>query len=70
MCNLSQGIREEARKEGLIAGRAEGQMKERIHNTILNVKNLMKSLNLDVDKALEALNISEDLRPIVKERLS
>ena len=66
MCNLSQSILDEGLAKGRIEGIAEGEMKERV----LNVKNLMKSLNMDVDKALEILDISDDLRPIVKEKLS
>lgn len=74
MCNLSQSILDEGIAEGLakglaegrIEGIAEGEMKERV----LNVKSLMKALKIDVDKALEILDISDDLRPIVKEKLS
>ena len=70
MCNLSQGIRNEARAEGLAKGRAEGLTEGEMKERILNVKNLMLSLSIDVDKALDLLNISEDLRPTVKEKLS
>ena len=70
MCNLSQGIRNEARAEGLAKGRAEGLTEGAMKERILNVKNLMLSLSIDVDKALDLLNISEDLRPTVKEKLS
>lgn len=62
MCNLSRGFVEE--------GLAIGKREERIHNTILNVKNLMETMHICVDKALELLKISEDLCPIVKEELS
>ncbi len=62
MCNLSQGIKNEGIAEGLAKGKTD--------NTILNVKNLMESLNIDVDKALDILKISDDLRDIVKEKLS
>lgn len=66
MCNLSQGIMNEGLAKGRAEGLAEGEMKERI----LLVKNLMESLNMDIDNALDALKISDDLRPIVKEKLS
>ncbi len=74
MCNLSQGIKNEGIAEGLTKGRAEGRAEGRCEGktdaTILNIKNLMESFNIDVDKALDALKISDDLRPIVKEKLS
>lgn len=69
MCNLSQyhvdrGIikgRIEGRAEGRIEGRAEG----RIEECISSIKNIMKSLKLSRKKAIEVLNVSEDLLPEV-----
>ncbi len=66
VCNLSQVFVDQGRAEGLKKGKAE----ERIHNTILNLKHLMKNANIDVDKAMNMLGIADDLRPIVKEQLS
>lgn len=70
MCNFSQGIMNEGLAKGFAKGRLEGKTEGEMNTTVLNVQNLMESLNMDIDKALDILKISDDLRPIVKEKLS
>ncbi len=65
MCNLSQGIRDEARAEGLAKGRAEGMARGRAKGLSEAVKSLMNSMNLSMDKAMDCLNIAKDIRPAV-----
>ena len=54
MCNLSQGIRDEARAEGLAKGKAEGRAE--------GVMSLMSNMNISMEKAMNYLNITEDIR--------
>ncbi len=73
MCNLSQGIRNEGRMEGLIAGRAEGReeglakgkVEGKAEGLSEAVMSLMHNMDLSMEKALDALNITEDIRPTV-----
>ena len=51
MCNLSKGVREK--------GRAEGVAK----NTLTSIKNLMETLGLSLDAAMAALKVPEGDRP-------
>ena len=54
MCNLSDNVFE----EGIEAGRAKGREEERIKL----IKNLMQSMNIDMNAAMDALKIPEDER--------
>ena len=53
MCNLSEGIRKEAKAE------------ERFLSAVEHVKNLMETGNIEINKALDMLKISEDIRQAV-----
>ncbi|WP_275905097.1 hypothetical protein [[Eubacterium] hominis] len=54
MCNLSEGIRKEAKEEGKLEGKLEGKAEERFLSAVEHVKNLM-----------DMLKISEDIRQAV-----
>ncbi|MCM1189273.1 MAG: hypothetical protein NC541_08245 [bacterium] len=51
MCNLSKGVRERGRAEGIA------------ENTLTSIKNLMETLGLSLDAAMAALKIPEADRP-------
>lgn len=53
MCNLSESVLK------------EGEIKSAIEHT----KNLMKNCNVDINKALEILELPKDIRQIVIEEL-
>ncbi|MCH5185366.1 MAG: hypothetical protein J1F64_04485, partial [Oscillospiraceae bacterium] len=71
MCNLSQGIRdwgrvegmalgiEKGRAEGINLGRAEGRTEGIEMNCISNIKQLMKNLNFTAEQAMTAIGLSE-----------
>lgn len=61
MCNFSEGIRKEAKEEGKLEGKAEGKF----IRTVELVKNLMETANIEINKALDMLKISEDIRQAV-----
>ena len=57
MCNFSEGIRKEAKEEGKLEGK--------FISTVEYVKNLMETGNIEINKALDMLKISEDIRQAV-----
>ena len=69
-CNLGEAIREEAERKALKKGRAEGRVNARIEDAL----NLMKSLKLSAEDALEALRIPaksrKTLLKAINERLA
>ena len=65
MCNLSEGIRKEAKEEGKLEGKLEGKAEERFLSAVEHVKNLMETGNIEINKALDMLKISEDIRQAV-----
>ena len=44
-------------------------IEERIDNTILNVKNLMDSLDICINKDLDMLKISDDFHSTIKDKI-
>jgi predicted transposase YdaD len=52
MCNLSKGVKDEGRREGLELGRAEGREEK-----ALLIKNLMETMNWSMQQAMSALKI-------------
>lgn len=58
MCNLSIGVEEKGRAKGRAEGRAEGQAEA----TIALIRNLMDSMGFSLEKAMQALRISEEDR--------
>lgn len=59
MCNLSQGIREEGRYEGLREGRYEGIKEGRYEGILDSIRNLMESMGWSSEQAMKALKIPE-----------
>ena len=58
MCNLSQGIREKGRKEGMAEGQRAGLEKAELSA----VKNLMLKLKMTAEQAMDTLDIEADRR--------
>ena len=56
-------VAEAARKDGLQRGRAEGRVEGRAEGTLSSIKNLMETLGLSIEAAMNALKIPEDERP-------
>jgi predicted transposase YdaD len=54
MCNLSEGVKQIGREEGIEIGLEIGR-----ENTIVSIKNLMKNLKLSLEQAMYALDIPE-----------
>lgn len=54
MCNLSQGVKETGRVQGMAQGKAEAML--------FAVKNLMESTNWPAERAMEMLKIPEEDR--------
>lgn len=65
MCNFSEGIRKEAKEEGKLEGKLEGKAEGKFISTVEYVKNLMETGNIEINKALDMLKISEDIRQAV-----
>ena len=61
MCNLGESIL----KEGFAQGIKQGKIKSAIEHT----KNVMKNCNVDLNKAMDMLKLSEEIRQIVIEEL-
>jgi predicted transposase YdaD len=55
MCNLSKGVKDEGIEIGLVRGRAEGDEKR----TIISIENLMETLKLSMQQAMDALKIPD-----------
>ena len=61
MCNLGESIL----KEGLEQGIEQGEIKSAIELT----KNLMESANIDINKAMNMLKLSENIKEVVIKEL-
>lgn len=61
MCNFSEGIRKKAKEEA----KEEGKLEGKFISTVEYVKNLMETSNIEINKALDMLKISEDIRQAV-----
>ena len=66
MCNLSESVLKEGMEQGLKQGVEQGEIKSAIQLT----KNLMESANVDMNKAMDMLKLSQEIRQIVIEELS
>ena len=66
MCNLSEGIKEDALKEGI----EKGRIKERINSAKEHINNLMESLNVTFEEAIVLLKINEELVKIIREEMN
>ena len=61
MCNFSKGIYNDGFEEGI----KQGIEKE----TIRSVLNLMKSLQINIEKAMVLLNLNEDLKAVCRKAI-
>ncbi len=62
-------IAEAARRDGILKGRAEGHAEGRIEGIFASVQNLMASMGLTLEQAMNALNISEEDRSTCRGRM-
>ncbi len=73
MCDLSKGVREEGRAEGLAEGRAEGRVEGlsegRIEMATDNVRSLMKEMKITLNEAIKILKIDETIRSEVEKAI-
>ena len=59
MCRAFEEVRDEAREQGRVEGRVEGIEQERINN----IQNLMESMKLTAQQAMDALMIPVSEQP-------
>jgi hypothetical protein len=57
MCNLSKGVLERGRKEGIEQGIKEGKKEGIKENRLQSIKDLMETISLSFEQAVEALKI-------------
>lgn len=73
MCNLSSGLKERARAEGEARGEARGEVLGEARGTektwVASVRNLMKSMKMTAQQAVEAVAVPIELRAKVLEQL-
>ena len=62
MCNVSRGILD----KGMALGRKEGMD----DSTIAAIKNIMQSLNVSSDRAMDILKVPDEKREYYKTRIS
>ena len=60
---------EEGLKQGREEGRAEGREKGQLEALAANLKTLMNKLQVSTDEAMKLLNVSEALKPKLKDLL-
>ena len=53
MCNLSKGVEERGIRKGIIQGREEGREEEKLNS----IRNVMDTLGLTMEQAMQALKI-------------
>ena len=69
MCNLSSGLKERARAEGEACGEARGEARGTEKTWVASVRNLMNSMKLTAQQAVEAVAVPMELRAKVLEQL-
>ena len=69
MCNLSESVLKEGLEQGLEQGLKQGIEQGEIKSAIQLTKSLMKNCNVDINKALEILELPENIRQVVIEEL-
>ena len=66
MCNLSQGVWNEGRMEGIVQGRTEGL----IEGQSKIVLNMMKTTKQTIQEVMNLLGIEEALRCSIEQRIN
>ncbi|MCI8541669.1 MAG: hypothetical protein HFE67_09210, partial [Erysipelotrichaceae bacterium] len=73
MCNLSQGVWNEGRMEGIAEGLAKGQIQGRTEGLIEGqskiVLNMMKTTKQTIQEVMNLLGIEEALRSSIEQRI-
>ena len=62
MCSLGEGIYREGKYEGKTEGLIQGKVEGTINTSVFNIHNLMSSLNLTFEQALDALKIDDSIK--------
>lgn len=62
MCEVMDKLTKEAREEGIILGEVRGETK----GVAASIKNIMRTLNLPLNEAMDALNIAAEDREMYK----
>ena len=65
MCNLGESILKEGFEQGLEQGLEQGEIKATIELT----KKLMKTTNVSIEKAMDMLELPQEIRPTVIEKI-
>ena len=65
MCNMSEGIRAEALKEGIEIGTQKASVETAIASFTASVKGIIKAIKVDQEKALDIANVPEQYRAAV-----
>ena len=63
MCRAFEEVRDEAREQAREQGRAEGRVEGIEQERIINIQNLMKSMKLTTQQAMDALMIPVSEQP-------
>lgn len=66
MCNVSRGILD----KGMALGRKEGITLGMDNSTIAAIKNIMQSLNVSSDRAMDILKVPDEKREYYKSQIS
>ena len=69
MCNLSLGVLMEGYEKGIAEGIAEGIGEGKVITACESAKNLMRTMNIPFDKAVDLLGYDKDLRETCRKRL-
>ena len=69
MCNLSEGVWEKGIEKGMEKGIEKGIEKGRQETILATAKNLMKTLKLSVEQAMDAMDVPQAERPKYAELL-
>ena len=57
MCNLSKGVENRGIRKGIIQGREEGRKEGREEEKLNSIRNVMETLGLTMEQAMQALKI-------------
>ena len=63
MCRTFEEVRDEAREQGRVEGRAEGRVEGIEQERVKNIQNLMESMKLTAQQAMDALMIPVSEQP-------
>ena len=70
MCDLSDGFYEKGLEKGIEQGMEQGLEQGMEKMLLENIRSLMATFQLSLDKAMDALNVSEEFRPAIRKALA